>query len=70
MSPKNRLRLILLAEILRSRTFLLCCVLAQTAFAVYAALNGWVMLMILALVLVAFDVKALAAANRPSRRSR
>ena len=70
MSPRNRLRLILLADILRSRTFLLCSVLAQTAFAVYAALNGWVVLMVLALVLVGFDVKALAVASRPSRRSR
>lgn len=70
MSPQNRLRLIRLAEIVRSPRFILAMAMLETLAAVGFALLGWVIPMIVMLIFVAIDVRALAAVNRSSRQSR
>lgn len=70
MSPQNRLRLIRLAEIVRSPRFILAMAMLETLAAVGFALLGWVIPMIVMLIFVAIDVRALAAENLLSRRSR
>lgn len=73
MSPQNRLRLILIAEFVRSPRFLICTLLAEILLLIWCAWNAFYFMALIALIAALLDLKALrawAAANPPSRRSR
>lgn len=73
MSPRNRLRLILVAEFLRSPRFMICMLLVEIVAAVIVLLNGDHLFAIPFALVALLDLRALrawAAENLLSRRSR
>ena len=73
MSPRNRLRLILLAEFLRSPRFMVPMLIAEILLTIWCLWNGFYIIALIAAVTAYLDGKAIrgwAVANRLSRRSR
>lgn len=72
MSPQNRMRLIRVAEFVRSPRFMICMLLVEIVATIIALLSGDYILAIPFALVALLDLRALRAwaANRSSQRHR
>jgi len=72
MSPQNRMRLIRVAEFVRSPRFMICMLLVEILLLIWCVSNAFYIMALIALITALLDLRALRAwaANRSSQRYR